>query len=192
LELARKLSDAAKITITAGRELTDASAGFNSLQSGNATNALNINSVVSSAPAAVTSSIFLREYVAAAWSYERHRTTFGLSARWEKDAYLDQPQYDGTRNRFDINIERRLTHALSMQLFGNIYQNRYDHDLFIATDTGYTDRDGLYGLSFVLREGKGLEIRLRYDHMSREISDGSGTGYGENRVFLTVGYRPQT
>ncbi len=192
LELARKLSDAAKITITAGRELTDASAGFNSLQSGNATNALNINSVVSSAPAAVTSSIFLREYVAAAWSYARNRTTFGLSARWEKDAYLDQPQYDGTRKRFDINIERRLTHALSMQLFGNIYQNRYDHDLFIATDTGYTDRDGLYGLSVVLREGKGLEIRLRYDHMSREISDGSGTGYGENRVFLTVGYRPQT
>ncbi len=191
LELSRKVSDAAKITVTAGRELTDASAGFNSLQSNNGFNAVNVNSVVGSAPAAVTSSIFLREYVAAGWSYERHRTSFGLSARWEKNKYVNQPLYDGARNRFDINIERRLTHALTAQLFGNIYQNRYDHDQFLASHTGYTDQDGLYGLSFTLREGRGLEVRLRYDHMSREISDGSGTGYGENRVFLTIGYRPQ-
>ena len=85
-----------------------------------------------------------------------------------------------------------MTHALTAQLFSNIYQNRYDHDQFLASHTGYTDQDGLYGLSFTLREGRGLEIRLRFDHMSREISDGSGTGYGENRVFLTIGYRPQT
>jgi hypothetical protein len=191
LELKRKISDAASFTITGGRELTDASAGFNSLQSSNAVNAVNVNSVITNAPAAITSGIFLRDYVVGAWNYERHRTTIGLSARWEKDDYVNQPQYDGTRNRLDINVERQLTHALSAQVFGNVYQSRYDHDLFVVTDTGYTEQDGLYGLSLTLREGRGLEIRLRYDHLSRDITAGAGTGYGENRVFLTVGYRPQ-
>jgi hypothetical protein len=191
LELKRKISDAASITITGGRELTDASAGFNSLQSSNAVNAVNVNSVVTNAPAAITSDIFLRDYVVAAWNYERHRTTLGLSARWEKDDYVNQSQYDGTRTRLDINVERQLTHALSAQVFGNVYQSRYDHDLFVVTDTGYTEEDGLYGLSLALREGRGLEIRLRYDHLSRDITAGAGTGYAENRIFLTVGYRPQ-
>lgn len=191
LELTRKISDAAKVTLTAGRELTDASAGFNSIQTSNVANAVNINSVVSNSPAAITSSIFLRDYIAAAWSYERHRTTLGLSGRWEKDVYVNQSQYDATRDRLDINVERKLTHALSAQLFANIYQSRYDHQQFIASGAGFTDRDGIYGLTIVLREGRGLEFRLRYDHMSRDISDGSGTGYGENRAFLTIGYRPQ-
>jgi hypothetical protein len=191
LELKRKISDAAKITVTAGRELTDASAGFNALQSSNSVNAVNVNNVVSNSPSAINSDIFLMDYIVAAWSYERRRTTFGLSARWEKDDYLNQSEFNGTRNRLDVNVERQLTHALSAQLFGNLYQSRYDHDLFIVTDTGYTEQDGLYGLSLVLREGKGLEIRLRYDHLSRDISAGAGTGYGENRVFLTIGYRPQ-
>jgi hypothetical protein len=191
LELKHKISDAAKITFTAGRQLTDASAGFNALQSSYSNNAVNVNSVASNSPAAITSDIFLSDYAVAAWSYERHRTTFGLSARWEKDEYVNQPEYDGTRNRLDVDLERQLTHALSAQIFGNLYQSRYDHDLFIVTDTGYTEQDGLYGLSLVLREGRGLEFRLRYDHLSRDISAGAGTGYGENRVFLTVGYRPQ-
>jgi hypothetical protein len=191
LELTRKVSDAAKVTVTAGRELTDASAGFNSIQTSNVANAVNINSVVNNSTAAITSSIFRRDFIAVAWNYERHRTILGLSGRWEKDDYVNQSQYDATRDRLDINIERKLTHALSAQVFGSIYQNKYDHSQFMADGTGFTDRDGLYGLTIIMREGRGLEIRLRYDHMSRDISDGPGTGYGENRVFLTIGYRPQ-
>ena len=58
------------------------------------------------------------DYIVAAWSYERRRTTFGLSARWEKDDYLNQSEFNGTRNRLDVNVERQLTHALSAQVFG--------------------------------------------------------------------------
>jgi hypothetical protein len=191
LELTHHVSDAAKVTVTAGRELTDASADFSSLQTSVVANAVNINSVVSNAPAAITSSIFRRDYIAAAWNYERHRTTVGVSGRWEKDDYVNQSQYNETRDRLDFNVERKLTHALTAQLFANIYQSRYDHQQFIASSPGFTDRDGLYGMTIVLREGRGLEFRLRYDHMSRAISAGPETGYGENRAFLTIGYRPQ-
>jgi hypothetical protein len=191
LKLTRRISSAAKITVEAGRNLTDPSAGFNALQNSNVVNAVVVNNVVSNVPAPVTSSIYTASYVAGAWNYERNRTTLGLSARWEKDAYVDQPEFDGSRNRFDASIERRMTHALSARLYASIYQTRYDHDQFVATDPGFTDQDGLYGFAVVLREGRGLEIRLRYDHLSRNISAGAGTGYEENRVFLTIGYRPQ-
>jgi hypothetical protein len=36
-----------------------------------------------------------------------------------------------------------------------------------------------------------LEIKLRYDHTSRVVS-GVGSGYSENRAFLSIGYRPRT
>jgi hypothetical protein len=191
LKLTRRISSAAKLTVEAGRNLTDPSAGFNTLQNSSVVNAVVVNNVVSNVPAPVTSSIYTANYIAAAWNYERNRTTVGLSARWEKDAYVDQPQYDGSRNQFDASIERRLTHALSARLYANVYQTRYDHDQFIVTSPGFTDQDGLYGFAIVLREGRGLEVRLRYDHMSRDISAGAGAGYNENRVFLTIGYRPQ-
>ena len=157
LELKRKISAAANLTFTAGRDLTDASAGFNSLQTSNAAigvNAVNLNSIVSSAPAVITSGIYLRDYASAAWSYERQRSIFGLSARWEKDNFINQPQFDNRQTRLDANFERKLTHALTLQVFGNIYQSRYDYDQFVTTDTAYTDRDGLYGFTMILREGR--------------------------------------
>jgi hypothetical protein len=51
--------------------------------------------------------------------------------------------------------------------------------------------------------GRGLEIKLRYDHSSRSVSGagfasglgiqpGGIGGYSENRAFLTIGYRPRT
>ncbi len=191
LQLTRKLSQAAKLTITAGRELTDAASGFNTLQNGNLGNIVNVNSSVNNAPAPVTSSIYTSNYLLAVWQYERNRTTLGFNGRVEKDVYVNQPQYDGSRDQLGIDIERKLTHALSAQVFANVYQTRYDHDQFLANSAGYTDRDGLYGLTLTLREGRGLEIKLRFEHMSRDISSGVENGYQENRIFLTMGYRPQ-
>jgi hypothetical protein len=49
--------------------------------------------------------------------------------------------------------------------------------------------DALVGASLAWRHGHGLEIRLRYEHTSHVTSVGGG-GYQENRVVLTVGYRP--
>ena len=190
VQLMRKISQAAKLTLTAGRDLTDTSASFNAAQNNVVGNAVNVNSVANSAPSAVTSSIYTRTYVAGAWDYERHRTTVGLSAHWERDSYVNQPQYDGSLSRFDATIERKLTQALRAQLYCNLFETRYSHDEFIANSASYSDRDGLYGFALVLREGRGLEIRLRVDHLSRDVSAGIGNGYSENRAFLTIGYRP--
>jgi hypothetical protein len=38
------------------------------------------------------------------------------------------------------------------------------------------------------RHGRALEVKLRYEH-NAQVTTGI-YGYGENRVILTVGYRP--
>jgi len=176
LQLSRKLSSAAKLTFTAGRDLTDASTSFSSLQSG-------AIGTIGTAPAPQTSTNYTVTYASVGWQYARNRTTFGLSGQWEKDSYSGQPQLDLTRGTAQINVERKLTQTLTAQLLGSLYRTDY-------ANTDYTETDGLIGAALTFREGRGLEIRLRYDHASRVVV-GNGTGYTENRVFLTVGYRPK-
>jgi hypothetical protein len=177
LELTRKLSPAARLTLSAGRELTDAAASFSALQSGA------IGAIIT-APAAVTSASYTSTYASVGWRYERDRTTLGLSERWEKDSYEGQPLLDVSRNGAELKLQRKVTRSLSAELFGSLYYTDYIHENF-------TTDDGLVGAALTLREGRGLEFRLRYDHVSR-VATGIGTGFRENIAFLTIGYRPQS
>jgi hypothetical protein len=176
VELSRKLSTASKVTFTVGRDLTDASTSFSAVQSG-AIGGITI------APPAVTSANYTVTYVSVGWQYELDRTTLGLSGRWEKDSYGGQPLLDLNRSNAEVSIQRRLTHALTAQLLGSLYRTDYAY-------TNFTDTDGRVGGALTYHEGRGLEIRLRYDHTSRVVSVFGG-GYTENRVFLTIGYRPE-
>jgi hypothetical protein len=76
-----------------------------------------------------------------------------------------------------------VTRQLSAQLLGSIYYSGY-------AQANYTTEDGLVGAALTLREGRGLEFRLRYNHVSR-VATGIGTGFRANTAFLTIGYRPQ-
>lgn len=190
LKLDRKISPAATLSVRVGRALTDTTGGFAMFQGNGIANGTTVNNPVNNAQAPVTASVYTDSYVEAGWQYARNRTSLGLSGRVEKLVYVDQPQYDGTRDLISFNVDRKLSRALSARLFMNLYQNRYDHEQFLLNSGGYTDRDGLYGFIVTLHEGRGLEVRLRGEHMSRNIPAGIGNGYAENRVFLTVGYRP--
>jgi hypothetical protein len=176
LSLTRTLSAAAKLTLLAGRELTDASASFSALQSG-AIGAIN------SAPAPLTSASYASTYASVGWQYERNRTTLGVTARWEQDLYEGQPLLDVGRSGGEFRLDRQVTRALSAQLLGSLYYTDYAH-------ANFTTQDALVGVAVTLREGRGLEYRLRYSHVSR-VATGIGTGFTENIAFLTIGYRPQ-
>ena len=178
LQLSRKLSPSQKLTLTVGRDLTDASTGFSTLQSGA------VGGIVT-APAAVSLNNYTVTYATVGWQYARNRTTFDLSGTWEKDSYDGQPLQDVTRGTAEFRVERHLTRALTAQLLGTIFRENY-------TNVDYAETDGRIGAALTFREGRGLEIRLRYDHTSRIVSGvESGSGYSENRVFLTIGYRPR-
>ena len=176
LQVARKLSSASTLTLTVGRDLTDASMGFSSLQSG-------ATGGIVTAPAAVTLTNYTVTYTSIDWEYVRNRTTFGVSGTWEKDSYDALPLQDLTRTNGQFRVERRLMRALSAQLLGSVYRSQYQNTDFAETDVRI-------GGALTFREGRGLEIRLRYDHTSRAVS-GVGSGFHENRAFLTIGYRPR-
>jgi hypothetical protein len=182
LQLSRKLSSTSTFTLTIGRDITDGSTSFANLQSG-------AIGGITTAPGVLSQSNYIVTYGSVGWEYVRNRTTIGASGTWEKDAYDGLPLLDVTRGSAEIRIERRLTAALTGEFHGRLYRTEYEN-------ADFSETDGLVGGALVYRYGRGLEIKLRYDHTSRTASgvgviQGVSSGYNENRAFLTVGYRPR-
>jgi hypothetical protein len=184
LELSRRISPAAKLIFTAGRDLTDASSSFSNQTTGLVTG---INSV---APAALTSDSYRVTYGSASWQYKLNRTTLAVTGRWEKDIYPALSTLDATISSAGFNVERRLTRDFTAQLLGTWYKTDYPHAALTSEVIGSTDyANSILGATLTWRHGRGLEVRLRCDHDSYSVSNGN-TGYRETRAFLTVGYRP--
>jgi hypothetical protein len=187
LQLVRRLSSVSTLTFTAGRDITDGSTAFANLQPGA------IGGIVTG-PAVVSQNNYTVTYGSVAWEYARNRTTIAVSGTWEKDSYGGQPLLDVTRGSAEFRLERKLSSVLTAQLLGRLYRTEY-------ANTDFSETDGLVGGALVFREGRGLEIKFRYDHSYRTASGvgvvpgvvpGVGSGYNENRAFLTIGYRPRT
>jgi hypothetical protein len=185
LQVNRKVSPATSVSFSVGRELTDASTGFSIAQTG-------AIGAISTTPAAATANSYTSNYASLGWNYERHRTTFALTGRWEKDSYASQPELDVTRGGGEFNLAEKLTHTLSVQVLGSLYTTNFAHANFVADEGGSSFQDARIGGALTLREGRTLEFRLRFDHISRAASANSGDiGFHANTIFLTVGYRPQ-
>jgi hypothetical protein len=182
LQLLRKLSSVSTLTFTIGRDITDGSTAFANLQSGA------IGGIVTGA-AVLSQNNYTATYGSVAWEYARNRTTIGVSGTWEKDSYDGQPLQDLNRGSAEFRVERKLSSVLTAQLLGRLYRTEY-------TNTDFSETDGLVGAALMFHAGRGLEIKLRYDHTSRSVSGvgvvpGVSNGYDENRAFLTIGYRPR-
>jgi hypothetical protein len=183
IALTRKISAAAKLIFSIGHELTDASSSFSNPLGG-------ATGTIGTAPAAQTSNNYTDDHVSLMWQYQRNRTTIALSGRWEKDSYADEMQFDNSRYGGEFNVEHRLTRALSAQLFARLYKTDYPHALVTTANASPSYNESQAGASLTWRHGRGLEVRLRYQHSAR-AADVAAAGYGENRVLLTVGYRPE-
>jgi hypothetical protein len=205
--LSRKLSASATVTLAGGRELTDASSSFGTLQNGGAlvgpvnnaavapANAAPpavggaMNGIIGTAPPALTSSSYTSNYASGTWQYTRLRTTLFVTAQWEKDLYPNQPLFDVTRPTAGVTFQRKLTSSFTLELVGRWDKSDYFNTPLATRAESADFEDWLAGGSLVWRDRRGLEIRLRGDHDARIAAGGSG--YAENRVFLTVGYNSQ-
>jgi hypothetical protein len=184
LELSRKISAAAKLIVTAGRDLTDTSSSF----ANQSTGVTGINPVT---PAELTSATYRMTYATAGWQYQRNRTTMSLTGRWETDIYPGLSTLDTRITGADLNVERRITRTFTVQLLGHLYKTDYPHAVLASQAAGSTDMTNtVVGASLTWRHGRALEVRLRLDHDSYAVANGN-TGYKETRGFLTVGYRPK-
>jgi hypothetical protein len=189
LKLSRRLSQAMKLTFTAGRDITDASTAFSGLQSGAVSTIGTVQTVGSSgavgtAPAPQTSANYTVTYGMLNWDYAFSRTTIGVSGQWERDSYDGQPALDLERATGQFTITRKLTARFTAQVLASVYRTEYSH-------VDYAETNALAGLLLSYQGPRGLLVRLRADHVS-QIASGSEVGavnYAENRVFLTVGYQ---
>jgi hypothetical protein len=185
ISLSRLVSPTAKVTLSAGRELTDASSSFSTLQSG-------AIGVTSTATAIQSTSPYTSTYGTAGWTYSRNRTNIALTGRWEKDVYLTQDVYDLTTEGAEFNVQRQLTRAFTGQIIGRYYKYDYPNGLGLVApgSEGSTDyADSTIGLGLAWRYGRALQVRLIVDHDTHDVRNGAG-GYHDNRAYLTVGYRP--
>jgi hypothetical protein len=181
----RRLSSATSLTVSGGRELTDGISSFGSIQGG-------AIGVVGTVPALLTSSSYTSTFGSIAWKYERNRTTIGVSGHWERDVYISQPQFDLIHSGGEFYVERKLSRAFALQVLGRYYRSNYPNAAaLVVLDGGSPNYDDeVVGAMLSWRHGRVLELRLRAEHSSR-TTPGADLGYGENRVFLTVGYRPR-
>ncbi len=182
LELGRTLSPASKLTFTAGRELTDGSSSFSTQQGG-------IIGTINYAPTPLTSDSYTATYASAGWSYVRNRTKVAVTARWEKDRYPGEPEFDLTMTGAQFNIQRRLTRAFTAELIGQYNKQDYTNAILPPGVGSSESSTQTVGGSLAWRHGRALEVRVLYDHYSYSVPVGD-TGYHENRIFVTVGYRP--
>lgn len=204
-QLSRVLSATGKLTLSAGRDITDASAGFSGLQPGSAgavgggvgtlgAGTLGAGAVgaagpagpaaaAGTSPATLSSTNYTITYGSLDWQYIRSRTTLDLNGQWEKDAYEDQPLSNLERETVQFRVDRQLTPAFNIEVHGSLYRTNY-------ADVDYSETDSTIAGSLAFHEGHATEIRLRVEHTSRSVT-GIGTGYTENRLMLTLGYKPK-
>jgi hypothetical protein len=198
LLLSRDLTPFQSVYISAGRQFTDASDSFQGLTSGAAGNTI-------VAPAAGTAGNYLDEYGAVGWSFKKDRTRIELSGRWSRDTYTVVPtplqlqQYvllnipvglDATRSGLEAHVQRDVTPVLTADLRAG-----YAHEDF--NTLGFVDHSWLVGVGLTFKPSSRLQYRVRLDHTQRTSDtvpavvsgQGLGTGYTENRIFLTAVYR---
>jgi hypothetical protein len=184
IALTRKLSSSANLTVSAGRELIDGTSSFGSIQGG-------AIGAVSTVPALLTSSSYTSTFGSVGWRYGRNRTMIGVTGHWSKDAYVSQPQFDATRIGGEIIAARKLSREFALQVLGRYYKSDYPNATLLMLAGGSPKYDeSLLAAIFSWRHGRALEVRLSAEHGSRTTSGGADQGYQENRLFLTVGYRP--
>jgi hypothetical protein len=175
LSLARTLGPHTTLTLSAGQQLTDAADDFRDLQAGAAGG-------IVIAPVAGYGS-YVARYVSGGWRLERDRTTIALSDRYEDDSYVAASLLNAKRNDLELNVGRRLTPAVGVQLVGSLRHSSYYNQDFDSNDHRV-------GAALVMQPARKLEIRFLYDHLWRTAAGPGSSTFEENRVFLLLTYRP--
>jgi hypothetical protein len=179
LSASRSVSPFSTASLSGGRDYTNATGSFASLDSG-ATGGIPIGS------ATQTTGNALHTYGNLGWAYHRERTGIDITGGWERLAYDVQSKYNFTTTDIALTLRRELTPRLSADILTSVDRGQYGNQ-------GFTNNYGTAGAGVIYRPGKWVVIYGRYDHQFRTTSGvAGGLGYDENRIFVMFGYYPHT
>jgi hypothetical protein len=175
LSLSRQISPGATLSLSAGSEFSDSADLFRSGQDRNGVSLQTTGLDASSDP-------FTSRFGSIGFEFNRHRTTFGVSAQYSKEEYETQTALDRTVTSWGVNLGRQISAALNVRLFAALDQRRSDQVVF--------DDDELRaGANAELAIGRSLALRLQYQRYDRDSSIAS-TDYTENQVSLFLLWSP--
>jgi len=174
LEASRKISASSNMALVLSHQYSDAADAFRLGQTLGGAN-LNVQTVTQSgAP-------FTSDTANLAWNFLKQRTGFGIGVTYFKDAYQPPSTLDNdNRVQVDAHASRQLTPSLQVVL-----TELYLHERFTNTVGTFNESTTQAALNW--RAGRRLTVSFDYSHDNRH-SDLPGTNYGENRIWLTVGY----
>lgn len=175
VSLGRELSAASNVWLTFGSQLTDAAEALRASVSGPTT-------VGGVGDVTATADPFERRSVAAGWNFSRNRSSIDVGVAWDEDRYETQSALDRTTLAWNASFERDLSPLLTVGVLASLTDEDFD-------TTGQTADELRYGATLDWRFARRLGLRLLAERYDRDSSDPLGE-YVENRVFLTLFYRP--
>jgi hypothetical protein len=179
LSITRNVSPFSTISLSGGRDYSNAMGSFASIGSG-------VGSGIPVGAATQTTSNALHTYGNLTWGFQRLRTTLDLLAGYERDSYDVQSNFDVSMADVGLSLGRQLTPNLSANIMATVDRSRY-------ASQGFTQTYGTAGAGLTYRPGPWVVIYGRYDHQFERASGAAqGLTYGENRIFIMIGYYPHS
>jgi Putative beta-barrel porin 2 len=177
LDATRQISPEMSLTLSAGREVTDAANAFGLLGSGAAGG-------IVVAPVALTMDAYLVNFVSGGWNLQGRRTTVAVTGSYERDTYAIDDFLNVTRANAEMSIGRHLSRVLTVDVSGTWMRTDYYNQDFIDTDY-------IVGADAAWQAGRNLIVKLTYGHDYRSTTGGiGGYGYSANIGFLSVTWQP--
>ena len=173
LQMSRKVSASSAISLSLGREYSDAATAFVLTQTLGGAN-------LNSQPVSQTGTPFVSNYATFGWNFARSRTGFGLAVSQYKDIYQLGGGLNDNRTQADANLSRQLTPTLQFLLDESFWRDQFEN------------AQGSYSLlttdaKLSWRVGNRVTLMFDYTHAKRE-SNLANTDYAENRIWLSIGY----
>ncbi len=179
LSLSRGVSPFATVSLSGGRDYSNAMGSFASLESG-------VTGGIPVGAATQTTGNALHTYGNLTWAYNRQRTNIDITGGWERQNYDVQSKFNFTTADIALTLRRQFTPRLSATIMTTVDRGQYGNQ-------GFTNNYGTAGAGLVYRPGQWVVVYGRYDHEFRSSSGlAQSLSYGENRIFIMVGYYPHS
>lgn len=175
LDFSRELSEATKVTLSAGQRYSDASEVFRILQRRSALDP--------QASPETTSDAFKYRYATLGWRFQKNRTSFGLSAGLNQERYVEQTDRDREFVDYRVELGRRLSRTLRASISARWHKNEFENVDFNSDDLRMRG-------TISWRLGARTYLALEVDHFNRSSNDPTSE-YNETRGLLTVSYFPR-
>ena len=168
LSLTRELTRSSTISVSAGRNFSDAGESLGASGGG-------AGQITASADP------FESTEASVDWSFTRRRTSLGLSIGYDERAYETQPQFDSKSIYYQAQFGRQLRPTLRFSLHATFTSEEFENSGFDSDDwSGEAMLDWHFG--------RHVGLQLRVERSGRSSSAGTGE-FLENRAYLGFTFR---